>query len=207
MKDIFKQIKWIVNYILSIIMYAIIVILLLVGVILLAYYIDIQKRAKSGVWEPPLYSAYVIVSGSMEPIIEIKDAVITKRVEASELKVGDVVTYKSTDPAYYGILITHRIMSITKDGNGYQFVTKGDNNLTNDRNMIMEDQIYGKVIMRVPKIGYLKYFLVSSYGWIIAIVIPCLGIVIYDVMKLIKNIKNKNFSKSGKKYLDGGFDE
>lgn len=207
MKDIFKQIKWIVNYILSIIMYAIIVILLLVGVILVAYYIDIQKRAKSGVWEPPLYSAYVIVSGSMEPIIVIKDAVITKRVEASELKVGDVVTYKSTDPAYYGILITHRIMSITKDGNGYQFVTKGDNNLTNDRNMIMEDQIYGKVIMRVPKIGYLKYFLVSSYGWIIAIVIPCLGIVIYDVMKLIKNIKNKNFSKSGKKYLDGGFDE
>ena len=61
--------------------------------------------------------------------------------------------------------------------------------------------------MRIPKIGYIKYFLVSSYGWIIAVVIPSLGIIIYDIIKLIKNIKNKDSNKIeekivGKKVID-----
>ena len=44
--------------------------------------------------------------------------------------------------------------------------------------------------MRIPKIGYIKYFLVSSYGWILAIVIPSLIVISLDIYKLIKNIMN-----------------
>ena len=43
--------------------------------------------------------------------------------------------------------------------------------------------------MRVPKIGYLKYFLVEYYGWIAVVVIPCFAIISYDIVKLFKNIK------------------
>ena len=48
----------------------------------------------------------------------------------------------------------------------------------------------GKVVMRIPKIGYIKYFLVTSYGWILAIVVPSLFIIIMDIYKLVKNIMN-----------------
>lgn len=199
MKKVLKDIKWLFNYITSIIMYAIIVIFIGIGIILLAYFIDTKRRVANV--ESPLYGAYVIVSGSMEPIIKIKDAVITRRVDKKEdLKVGDVITYRSMDETYYGILITHRIIEIKDENGETKYVTKGDHNETADRSPITFGQVTGKVVMRIPKIGYLKYFLVSSYGWVIAIVIPSFAIIGYDIFKLVRNVlnldkKNKNESK------------
>ena len=191
---ILKDIKWLINYMISIIMYAIIVILVLIGCILLAYFIDFKIRDSR--IEAPLYNAYVIISGSMEPIIKVKDAVIIRRCEESDIKIGDVVTYRSLEDAYYGILITHRVVNIEyKDGQKL-FITKGDNNETIDRSPITFNQIQGKVAMRIPKIGYLKYFLTDYYGWIIIVVIPSLGIIVYDIMKLFKNITKKNPSSN-----------
>lgn len=193
MKNLWNDIKWLFNYITNILMYAVIVIFILIGIILVAYYVDFNRRASR--IEAPLYGAYVIVSGSMEPIIKIKDAVIIRRVEPENIKVGDVVTYRATDESYYGILITHRVIDIRYENGKKIYITKGDNNQTPDRSPIEAGQIYGKVVMRIPKIGYIKYFLVSSYGWIIAVVVPCLGIIAYDIVKLIKNVKKSSQKK------------
>ena len=194
-----KDVKWLFNYMMSIVMYAIIVIFIGVGIVLVTYYIDLKKSAANV--ETPLYGAYVIVSGSMEPIIKIKDAIITRRIDnADEIAVGDVITYRSMDEAFYGILITHRVVDIRNENGKTIYVMKGDNNETVDRSPIEFGQITGKVIMRVPKIGYIKYFLVSSYGWIIAIVVPSFGIIAYDILKLIKNIKGDNKDKKEEKY-------
>ena len=190
MKKILNEIKWLFNYMSSIAMYSIIVVLIIVGIVLVAYYVDNQKYRSR--LEAPLYGAYVIVSGSMEPIIKVRDAVVIRRVPESEIAVGDVVTYQSRDESFYGILVTHRVVNIKEENGKKVFVTKGDHNATVDRLPISSDQIYGKVIMRIPKIGYIKFFLVSSYGWIIAIVVPSLGIIIYDILKIIKRIKNGN---------------
>jgi signal peptidase len=197
MASTWKDIKWLLNYMLSTIMYAIIVILILVGVVLLVYFLDFTIKGRR--LETPLYGAYVIVSGSMEPLIKIQDAVIIKRTDVDSVKVGDVVTYRSTDPSFYGILITHRVINI-EDVNGEKiFITKGDHNETIDRTPVKFNQIQGKVVMRVPKIGYIKYFLIDYYGWIIAILVPSAAIISYDIVKLFKNVKNKQEEKSNKK--------
>ena len=199
MKNVLKDIKWLFNYMTNIIMYSIIVMLIGVGVLLFAYFIDIKRRAANV--ESPLYGAYVIVSGSMEPIIKIRDAVITRRVDSiDDIKKGDVVTYRAMDETYYGILITHRVVDIQKNGDKTIFVTKGDNNETVDRSPIEFGQITGKVVMRIPKVGYIKYFLVSSYGWIIAIVIPSFMIIGYDIFKLVRNIENAHNEKKQKNF-------
>lgn len=188
MKNVWSDIKWLLNYMTNIVMYAVIVMLIGVGILLFAYFIDIKRRAAN--IESPLYGAYVIVSGSMEPIIKIRDAVVTRRVDSiDDINKGDVITYRAMDEAYYGILITHRVVDIQKQDNKVIFVTKGDHNETVDRSPIEFGQIIGKVVMRVPKIGYLKYFLVSSYGWIIAIVVPSFLVIGYDILKLVKNIE------------------
>ena len=197
MKKFFEEVKWLFNYMASILMYSILVMLIGVGILLAAFYIDFKFKTKK--LETPLYGAYVIVSGSMEPLIKIKDAVLIKRVDSdNELKQGDVVTYRATDPTYYGILITHRIVDIKEENGKKIYVTKGDHNETVDRSPIDFNQITGKVVMRIPKIGYIKYFLVSSYGWIIAIVIPSLLVIIMDIYKLVKNVMNggKNEKKT-----------
>lgn len=195
-KSIWKDIKWLLNYMANVFMYSIIVILILIGIVLLAYFIDVKKRANDTEWKSPLYGAYVIVSGSMEPTIKISDAIVIRRIDDIDLKVGDIVTYKSEDPHFYGIMITHRIIEIKQENGKTVYVTKGDDNATPDRLPITHKQIYGKVVMVIPKIGYLQMFLATSYGWIIAVVIPCLGIIVYDIIKLIKNIqKNNRISK------------
>ena len=203
MVGVLKDIKWLINYMLSIILYAIIVILILIGIILAAYFVDFKIRDSR--IEAPLYSAYVIVSGSMEPIIKVRDAVVVRRCEEEDIKVGDVVTYRSLDESYYGILITHRVVNIEMQNGEKIFITKGDNNETIDRSPIKFSQIQGKVAMRIPKIGYLKYFLTSHEGWIIAIVLPSIGIIGYDILKIFKIGKkkedsNKSDNKRGLQY-------
>ena len=89
MASVLKDIKWLLNYMISTIMYAIIVILLLIGVVLLVYFIDFKIHDSK--FQTPLYGAYVIVSGSMEPLIKVRDAVIIKRASEDNIKVGDVV--------------------------------------------------------------------------------------------------------------------
>ena len=198
MKKIWKDVKWLFNYMLNIIMYAIIVMLIGVGILLFAYFIDVKRRAANV--ESPLYGAYVIVSGSMEPIIKIRDAVVTRRVDSiNDIKKGDVVTYRAMDESYYGILITHRVVDIQNKDNKTIFITKGDHNETVDRSPIEFGQITGKVVMRIPKVGYIKYFLVSSYGWIIAIVIPSFIIIGYDIFKLVRNVEKSYKEKKKKK--------
>lgn len=193
MKKVLNDIKWLFNYMSSILMYAFIVIFILIGILLVVYFVD-SKRSMQKL-EKPLYGAYVIVSGSMEPIIKIKDAVLIKRVDPDSIQRGDVVTYLSNDESYYGIMITHRVVNIQEENGEKIYYTKGDHNETVDRSPIKGDQIYGKVVMRIPKIGYIKYFLVSSYGWIIAIVIPSLGIIIYDILKILRNVKDDRKEK------------
>ena len=107
-------------------------------------------------------------------------------------KIGDVYTYLSKDPRYFGIMITHRIIGTDIDENGNKvYVFKGDANYSADQMAVSVNQIYGKVVMRIPKIGYIQYFLSSAYGWIIAIVVPCVGIITFDIIKLITNSKSK----------------
>ncbi|MBR3660987.1 MAG: signal peptidase I [Bacilli bacterium] len=193
-QSVFQKLKWWLNFITTIIMNSIIVILILIGIIFLLYYIDVVKNSTNGKWQPPLYQAYVIISQSMEPTIHVQDAIVTKRMD--DYKIGDVCTYISKNPRYFGIMITHRIVGTDIDVNGekvYKF--KGDNNYSADDLEVSQNQIYGKVVMKIPKIGYIQYFLSSAYGWIIAIVIPCVGIITFDIIKLIKTSSNKRRRK------------
>lgn len=194
--SLFQKIKWWFNFITSIIMNSIIVILILIGILFLAYYIDVTKNSKTGHWQPPLYGAYVIVSPSMVPSIKVQDAIVIKRVD--EYEIGDVCTYLSKDPRYFGIMITHRIIGTDIDENGEKvYIFKGDANYSADQMAVSQEQIYGKVVMRIPKIGYIQYFLSNAYGWIIAIVVPCVGIITFDIIKLITNSSLKRKRKRG----------
>ena len=59
---------------------------------------------------PPLYSTYMIVSPSMVPTINVNDAIVVKRIDHDNYKVGDIITFSSIDDNYKGLMITHRIV-------------------------------------------------------------------------------------------------
>ena len=185
----------------SILLYTILILLLAVGIIFIAYVIDAKKNASGGDNKPPLYNAYIIVSQSMTPVIKVNDAIITKRVSGNDINVGDVVTYLSENPQYPGIMITHRVIEKNQVNGEYYFVTKGDYNSISDPLTVKESQIYGKVVMRIPKIGFIQVILSNYIGWVALIVVPALAIVSYDIVKLFEKIKNHKRRETRKKRI------
>ena len=186
-----------IKFILGVISYAIFIFLLLIGITLLIYVLDIKIRAAKGDYSSPTFNAYVVLTGSMLPDIQVYDVVITKKVEASKLNEKDIITFASADSRFLGTIITHRIIKKNYDAESgqYTFQTKGDNNNVADSALVPEKNIYGKVILKIPKLGYLQEFLASDGGWIIVILIPCLTVISYDIVKLAKGLKKKKKKK------------
>lgn len=171
----------------------------IVGIIIvtLIYGIYTKKNGTNG--QAPLISAYVIITPSMVPTINVQDAVIAYKPSFEKLKKGDIITFRSTDARYTGLTVTHRIFRVVTDGESARsFKTKGDNNTTADDALVNKENIYGKVIFIIPWLGYLQYFLTKSYGWILLVVLPCIAIIIYDILKLTKVLKNSKITKEVK---------
>ena len=200
-KNKLTTIKNIFHFIATVLMYSICLIMIIVFLVFVINFIDKQHNIKSGNNKKDLFSAYTIVSPSMVPSINVLDVVVTMRVDDPEnLKKGDIITFNSTEYSYSGVTITHRISNIDKTSNGqYLFTTKGDNNNTEDSARTSFDKIYGKVLFRIPKIGYIQYYLSSILGWVAIIIVPAVMIIGYDIYKLIKTLRNSDNDKKDKK--------
>ncbi len=127
---------------------------------------------------------YTILTQSMYPNIKAGDIVITYKHDDGVYKKGDVITFVSKTANATGITITHRVIKVMEEDGVHFYKTKGDNNNVEDSGLTPEGNVFGKVVLTVPKIGTIQQFLVTKTGWICAIVIPCAGIVIYDILKM-----------------------
>ncbi|MBQ8193293.1 MAG: signal peptidase I [Bacilli bacterium] len=181
------------KFISSVISYALFIWLLLIGLTLLVYIADIKIRAAKGDNSPPKYNAYVVLTGSMEPEIMTRDVVVTKKREPKEYEVGDIITFLSSDSRLSNIIVTHRIVNKYYDATTgkYSYRTKGDANNTEDMALAEDYNIIGEVIFKIPKLGHIQEILATKGGLIIIILIPCLAILSYDIVKLGKNIRKK----------------
>ena len=179
------------HFLSTVLLYSLLIIVLIIAVFFGAYVIDQMIGMKNHEDRSPLFGVYVIISPSMVPNINVYDAVVTMRVPTEKIEMYDVITFLSKDIDTHGTPITHRVVGIveTEDGKiGYR--TKGDNNNTEDNALIMEDEVIGKVLFRIPMIGYVRTFITSRIGWLLIVVLPCVGIIIYDIGKLIGLVKN-----------------
>lgn len=182
-----------IKFIISVLSYALFIFLFLIGAVLLVYVLDIKIKEAKGETVTPTYNAYVVLTGSMIPEILVNDVVITKKREVNTLERGDIITFISTDPRFSGLVITHRIRNVYVDATTgeYSFETKGDNNPSPDITLAKGNNILGEVIFKIPKLGYIQQFLATKGGWIFVILIPCLTVLSYDIMKLIKILTKK----------------
>ena len=115
---------------------------------------DVIYNAKNGNNVVPLFGGYIIITPSMVPTIKINDAVVVKRVEDNELKIGDIITFKSADARYTGLTVTHRVVGSQKISSGdLVYRTKGDNNKIEDSAVVDMNSIYGKVVLKLPKLA------------------------------------------------------
>lgn len=95
----------------------------------------------------------VVISGSMEPRIQVGDIIFADPMVQSELK--QTVMLKNVllaaDPNMPEKLVTHRVVEILNDGES--FITKGDANVSNDSTPVPVENVLGIEKLRVPYIG------------------------------------------------------
>ena len=139
-----------------------------------------------------------IVSESMEPTFYKDDLAVVKNCNIEGLKKGDIITFKQEDR-----VISHRIEDITKEKGEVKFITKGDNNEVEDKEPVDMQNIYGKVVFVIPKVGKIVNYIQNVRGFVnvcILIVIICILINLRD--NVINNRKMKRKKYEIKKLRD-----
>ena len=86
-----------------------------------------------------------IATASMHPELKVGDLAIIKKCTANDLKVQDIIEYQME-----GYTVIHRITNIYQSDGEFFFITKGDNNDSEDKLPVSEEQLIGKVIFKIP---------------------------------------------------------
>lgn len=68
---------------------------------------------------------FSVETGSMVPVYNVGDVLISKEIAPEEIKIGDDIVYKGEEGTYNGKIITHRVISIEENENGnYTIITQ-----------------------------------------------------------------------------------
>ena len=191
-KENYNGLKKTLKFIANVVSWTILVFLLLIAAFLAYYFITNKIYAMKGQKYEPAVGLYTIVSPSMTPNLNVYDVIVDVKVKKPEdIKVGDIITFISTSSISKGLTITHRVVAIVETENGLEYKTQGDNNLTPDSTTVQFQNVLGKVLIKIPQLGRIQYFLSSSSGWLIIVVIPAALIILSDIVKIIRLSKTK----------------
>ncbi len=118
-----------------------------------------------------------VLSGSMRPGYNPGDAMLTERVAATSLHVGDIVNVKvpakagSREPTQR----VHRIVAIQRQGNSVAIQTRGDANTVTDKGWIVLKGDQYRTIARLPYVGWIADFRAANGARILLGAIGLLG--------------------------------
>jgi signal peptidase len=104
----------------------------------------------------------IIASGSMTPTMEIGDIAIVISTDPTKIQVGDIIQYWQN-----GEMILHRVVDTYQAAGEKIFVTQGDANNAPDPDPVLSNQIRGKLVLTIPKLGWVsiavKEFFSNTY--------------------------------------------
>ena len=112
-----------------------------------------------------------------QPEINVHDLIVVR--EQEEYTIGDVITYENGDS-----VVTHRIVGRS----GSCFITRGDNNNTNDLYPVAESAVVGKVVLSVPRAGLFVEYLRTPLGMCCMVFI---GLLLIEIPYLLQKSKAK----------------
>ena len=91
-----------------------------------------------------------VIGGSMRPTLDVGDVVIITKVPADTIEPGDIIQFREAE----GITTVHRVVEIQEIEGNMVFVTQGDANRAPDPDPVLADNLVGKVVFNIPKVGW-----------------------------------------------------
>jgi signal peptidase len=162
MKIVFKIIK-----------YILISILVFLAIIYTSVFIKTKLRPD----EIPTifgYKPFVVMSGSMETELYKGDLAIIKVVDKNTLNTNDIIAFREKKD----LVVTHRIVEIQTQNGEKVFITKGDNNNSNDTGVVHLKDIEGKYVKKYSSLGNIVLILQKPITLIIILsIILVFGII------------------------------
>lgn len=128
------------------------------------------------------FSAFTVLTGSMEEVIPQGSLVVTKVVDPNTLQVGDDITFMSGPTS----TITHRIINIIPnyaDTGQPGFETKGVMNQNPDKEPVAAANVVGIVVFHSKMLGTVANFISDNWPFMIFIVVVIVAL--FQVLKFI----------------------
>ena len=169
--------------------------IIIIPIIIYDLFLIVQTIIRPGV-TPDFFGikTFSIVSGSMEPTINIDDIVIIKKVDKKELTKDDIISFRINNE-----IITHRIIDKELKNGILFYITKGDNNEVPDIHNVKYSQIEGKYIGKIPKAGKILTLLKNKKIFFTIIILLILSFILQRKKikrKIERKAKREKFEKS-----------
>ena len=119
-----------------------------------------------------------VMTESMEPVIPERSYILVEKIDAKDVKVGDVIVFISDDPAILGSYNTHRVVEIV--GDNESFIMKGDNNLAQDQYPARAENVAAVYLKNLEFLSMLGRFLTSRPG-----LVSMIGLILALVMAML----------------------
>lgn len=133
---------------------------------------------------------YVVQSGSMQPAMATGDLIFT--FPNAQYRPGDIITFLDTDR---DLVVTHRVTETTTTGQTVTYQTKGDANESPDTNRVAHENVYGKMMLRLPYAGYMSSFIQTVPGFMLFVIIPALIIIAHETKTIAITINQLRVGK------------
>lgn len=130
------------------------------------------------------YKPFIVSSGSMEGEMNVGDLVFVRYTDPANLKVDDIIAFKDKG----NTVTTHRIVEEIEVENERCFKTKGDNNTKEDDGVVCTNQIEGRLVGKIPKIGSVLLFIQEPLGFAVLM----LSLIIICILIYFTSIKKDN---------------
>lgn len=138
------------------------------------------------------YKPFIVLSGSMEAEIYKGDLVIVKNVDPKTLKKNDIIAFRDSD----NYVVTHRIVEVINTSKKVKFVTKGDNNNTNDSDLVQESDVEGVYKFKMQGVGNVLLIMQKPITLVFTLVIIIGGGILYIIFD------NTRMSSADRKELE-----
>lgn len=123
------------------------------------------------------YSVLWVLTPSMQDTIPQKSYILVKQTDPKDIKVGDVITFRSRDSAISGNLNTHRVIEII--GDNEEFVTQGDANPAPDKEHVYPNEIEAKYIKNLPVLSFFGRVFTTTTGFVICMLLMFVGTIFW----------------------------
>ena len=132
-----------------------------------------------------------VFSGSMEPQLKVGGVVVTRPVEAEDIKVGDTITFYSPLSEQ---LTSHRVIAV-EEGSSVHFRTNGDANEDADPFIVPAQNVVGKVCFHLPYFGYVTQFVKTPLGFLLTLCLPGLIIIVMEMRNIWRVVTQEEIER------------